>query len=262
MVMKKLALLAILIIVASSAYSQNNGTAARKTRARTGAQTTTTTTNKPQQATQNRPTPGAPKISQPQDLTPVEISGTLKTMLKSDYMTFCNIPMNAPIEFFGEDMEDADFDYEEELTENMLLSGYPLVEVFTGIFPAMPVTVYVHFNKDRYVYRVEVQTTPNTDDNTRALFNNWHNRLQVYIDGGKGDNVDDSMAYSQSGPGVYNLTFFPSDNSEDPIKGWILLKIRYRDKSEEGYDENHSSFITVDYIDYHNSPEEYKQSSN
>ena len=262
--MKKLALLAILIIVASSAYSQNNGTAARKTRARTGAQTTTTTTttNKPQQATQNRPTPGAPKISQPQDLTPVEISGTLKTMLKSDYMTFCNIPMNAPIEFFGEDMEDADFDYEEELTENMLLSGYPLVEVFTGIFPAMPVTVYVHFNKDRYVYRVEVQTTPNTDDNTRALFNNWHNRLQVYIDGGKGDNVDDPMAYSQSGPGVYNLTFFPSDNSEDPIKGWILLKIRYRDKSEEGYDENHSSFITVDYIDYHNSPEEYKQSSN
>ena len=262
--MKKLALLAILIIVAASAYSQNTGTAARKTRVRTGAQTTTTTTttNKPQQATQNRPTPGAQKISQPQDLTPVEISGTLKTMLKSDYMTFCNIPMNAPIEFFGEDMEDADFDYENELTENMHLSGYPLVEVYSGIFPSMQVKAYVHFNKDRYVYRVEIQTTPNSDENTQILFNNWHRRLQVYVDGGKEDNLEDPFAFSQSGPGVYNITFFPSENSEDPIKGWILLKIRYRDKSEEGYDENHSSFITVDYIDYHNAPEEYKKSSN
>ena len=183
-------------------------------------------------------------------------------MLKSDYMTFCNIPMNLPVENFGEKMEAADFDYEDDLTEDMFVLGYSLVEVYTGIFPAMPVTVYVHYNKDRSVYRVEIQTTPNTDDNTRALFNNWRNRLQVYIDGGKGDVVDDPMAYSQSGPGVYNMTFFPSENSEDPIKGWILLKIRYRDKSEEGYDENHSSFITVDYIDFHNAPAEYKQSSN
>ena len=256
-------LLSIICFASAIALAQND--AARKSRARTGAQTTTTSTataTKPQQTTQNRPTPGAQKISQKQDLTPIEISGTLKTLRKSDFMTFCNIPMNLPIDFFGDMMEDADFDYDDELTENMFISGYPLVEVYTGIFPAMPVTVYVHFNKDKAVYRVEIQTKPNTDDNTRALFNNWHNRLQVYIDGGKDDNVDDPMAFSQSGPGIYNLTFFPSENSEDPVKGWILLKIRYKDKSAPDYDENHSSFITVDYIDYYNAPAEYKQSSN
>ena len=184
-------------------------------------------------------------------------------MLKSDYMTFCNIPLNLPISVFGEKMEDADFDFEEELTNQLMdMNGNLYMEAFSGIFPAMQVNAYVHYNDKGIVYRVEIQTMPNSDGNTQAMFNNWHNRLQVYIDGGKDDNVTDPMAYSQSGPGIYNITFFPSEGSEDPIKGWILLKIRYRDKSEEGYDEKHSSYVTVDYIDYHNAPAEYKQSSN
>lgn len=184
-------------------------------------------------------------------------------MLKSDYMTFCNIPLNLPISVFGEKMEDADFDFEEELTNQLMdMNGNLYMEAFSGIFPAMQVNAYVHYNDKGIVYRVEIQTMPNSDGNTQAMFNNWHNRLQVYIDGGKDDHVDDPMAFSQSGPGIYNITFFASEGSEDPIKGWILLKIRYRDKSEEGYDEKHSSYVTVDYIDYHNAPAEYKQSSN
>lgn len=251
---KKGALLfSVICLAATMIFAQNTG--ARNTRSRTGSQTAAT---QPQQAIQNRPTPGAPKISQQQDLTPVEISGTLRTMLKCDYMTFCNIPFNLDVAEFGDKLEDADFEYEDEQTEDLFLDGYGNVDVFSGIFPSMAVTAYVHFTKEKKVYRVELQTKSNSDENSRILFNNWHKRLKVYVDGGEGDNVEDPIAFSKSGPEMYYITFFPGDNCTADVKGWIILRIVYKDKTDSDYDENHSSFVTVDYIDAQTIPADVK----
>ncbi|MBR2134925.1 MAG: hypothetical protein IJ855_01710, partial [Bacteroidales bacterium] len=125
---------------------------------------------------------------------------------------------------------------------------------------SMAVTAYIHYRKDRMVYRVELQTNSNSDENTKILFNNWHKRLKVYVDGGEGDNVEEPIAFSQSGPEFYKITFFPEENSKADVKGWILLRIVYKDKTDSDYDENHSSFVTVDYIDAQTIPAEVKAS--
>ena len=155
-------------------------------------------------------------------------------------------------------MEDADFEYEDEQTEDLFLDGYGNVDVFSGIFPSMAVTAYVHFTKEKKVYRVELQTKSNSDENSRILFNNWHKRLKVYVDGGEGDNVEDPIAFSKSGPEMYYITFFPGDNCTADVKGWIILRIVYKDKTDSDYDENHSSFVTVDYIDAQTIPADVK----
>ena len=208
-------------------------------------------------------TAGGQKVAmaqQPQLLEPVEISGSLKTMLKSDHMTFCNIPLNLNIDDFADRLEDADFEYEDDQSEDLYVNGISNVDVYSGIFPSMAVTAYIHYRKDRMVYRVELQTNSNSDENTKILFNNWHKRLKVYVDGGEGDNVEEPIAFSQSGPGIYNITFFPEENSKADVKGWILLRIVYKDKTDSDYDENHSSFVTVDYIDAQTIPAEVKAS--
>ncbi len=254
--MKRLALLAVLVMITVGGYSQN------RSRVRTGGQTTvqnqpSQTKNKQQTIT----TTGGQKVTvapQTQRLEPVEISGSLKTMLKSDYMTFCNIPFNLDVAEFEDKLEDADFEYEDEQTEDLFLDGYGNVDVFSGIFPSMAVTAYVHFTKEKKVYRVELQTKSNSDENSRILFNNWHKRLKVYVDGGEGDNVEDPIAFSKSGPEMYYITFFPGDNCTADVKGWIILRIVYKDKTDSDYDENHSSFVTVDYIDAQIIPADVK----
>ena len=195
---------------------------------------------------------------QPQLLEPVEISGSLKTMLKSDHMTFCNIPLNLNIDDFADRLEDADFEYEDDQSEDLYVNGIFNVDVYSGIFPSMAVTAYIHYRKDRMVYRVELQTNSNSDENTKILFNNWHKRLKVYVDGGEGDNVEDPIAFSKSGPEMYYITFFPGDNCTADVKGWIILRIVYKDKTDSDYDENHSSFVTVDYIDAQIIPADVK----
>ena len=117
--MKRLALLAVLVMITVGGYSQN------RSRVRTGGQTTvqnqpSQTKNKQQTIT----TTGGQKVTvapQTQRLEPVEISGSLKTMLKSDYMTFCNIPFNLDVAEFEDKLEDADFEYEDEQTEDLFL---------------------------------------------------------------------------------------------------------------------------------------------
>lgn len=260
---KGLVLLSIFLFVSIFAAAQGK-------RVRTGgqgvssSQTQGTAQNRPaykQASGQTVTTAGGQKVAmaqQPQLLEPVEISGSLKTMLKSDYMTFCNIPFNLDINIFGDKLIEADFEYEDEQTEDLFLDGYGNVDVFSGIFPSMAVTAYVHFTKEKKVYRVELQTKSNSDENSRILFNNWHKRLKVYVDGGEGDNVEDPIAFSKSGPEMYYITFFPGDNCTADVKGWIILRIVYKDKTDSDYDENHSSFVTVDYIDAQIIPADVK----
>ena len=260
---KGLVLLSIFLFVSIFAAAQGK-------RVRTGgqgvssSQTQGTAQNRPaykQASGQTVTTEGGQKVAmaqQPQLLEPVEISGSLKTMLKSDYMTFCNIPFNLDINIFGDKLIEADFEYEDEQTEDLFLDGYGNVDVFSGIFPSMAVTAYVHFTKEKKVYRVELQTKSNSDENSRILFNNWHKRLKVYVDGGEGDNVEDPIAFSKSGPEMYYITFFPGDNCTADVKGWIILRIVYKDKTDSDYDENHSSFVTVDYIDAQIIPADVK----
>lgn len=262
---KGLVLLSIFLFVSIFAAAQGK-------RVRTGgqgvssSQTQGTAQNRPaykQASGQTVTTAGGQKVAmaqQPQLLEPVEISGSLKTMLKSDYMTFCNIPFNLDINIFGDKLIEADFEYEDEQTEDLFLDGYGNVDVYSGIFPSMAVTAYVHFTKEKKVYRVELQTKSNSDENSRILFNNWHKRLKVYVDGGEGDNVEDPIAFSKSGPEMYYITFFPGDNCTADVKGWIILRIVYKDKTDSDYDENHSSFVTVDYIDAQTIPAEVKAS--
>ncbi|MBO7562907.1 MAG: hypothetical protein J6T04_08505 [Bacteroidales bacterium] len=250
--MKRLAMLAVLIMIAAGGYSQT----VRKARVRTGGNTTIQ--NQPSLTKENMPDKNPMPVLRPQNLIPVEISGSQKTMLKSDYMTFCNIPFNLDVTEFEKKLEDADFEYEDEQTEDLFLEGYGNVDVYSGIFPAMAVTAYIHYSKVKKVYRVELQTKLNSDDNTRAMFNNWHKRLQVYVDGGEGDNVEDPIAFSKSGPEMYYITFFPGDNCTADVKGWIILRIVYKDKTDADYDENHSSFVTVDYIDAQTIPADVK----
>ena len=253
---KKIFIVFLLCLFSISGFSQ--------TRNRVGGQQKTTTT---QQSTQQKApqqtitTTGGQKVSisqQPQSLEPVEISGSLKTLIKSDYMSFCNIPFNLELTEFEKKLEDADFEYEDEQSEDLFLNGYSNIDVFSGFFPSMAVTVYVHYTKDHKVYRVELQTKANTDENSNILFNKWHKRLKVYVDGGENDNVEDPMAFSQSGPGIYNITFFPEENSSADVKGWILMRIVYEDKTASNYDKDHSSFVTVNYIDAQNTPAEVK----
>lgn len=260
---KGLVLLSIFLFVSIFAAAQGK-------RVRTGgqgvssSQTQGTAQNRPaykQASGQTVTTAGGQKVAmaqQPQLLEPVEISGSLKTMLKSDHMTFCNIPLNLNIDDFADRLEDADFEYEDEQTEDLFLDGYGNVDVFSGIFPSMAVTAYVHFTKEKKVYRVELQTKSNSDENSRILFNNWHKRLKVYVDGGEGDNVEDPIAFSKSGPEMYYITFFPGDNCTANVKGWIILRIVYKDKTDSNYDENHSSIVTVDYIDAQIIPADVK----
>ncbi|MBR6971619.1 MAG: hypothetical protein IKH89_02590 [Bacteroidales bacterium] len=260
---KGLVLLSIFLFVSIFAAAQGK-------RVRTGgqgvssSQTQGTAQNRPaykQASGQTVTTAGGQKVAmaqQPQLLEPVEISGSLKTMLKSDYMTFCNIPFNLDINIFGDKLIEADFEYEDEQTEDLFLDGYGNVDVYSGIFPSMAVTAYVHFTKEKKVYRVELQTKSNSDENSRILFNNWHKRLKVYVDGGEGDNVEDPIAFSKSGPEMYYITFFPGDNCTADVKGWIILRIVYKDKTDSDYDENHSSFVTVDYIDAQIIPADVK----
>ena len=260
---KGLVLLSIFLFVSIFAAAQSK-------RVRTGgqgvssSQTQGTAQNRPaykQASGQTVTTAGGQKVAmaqQPQLLEPVEISGSLKTMLKSDYMTFCNIPFNLDINIFGDKLIEADFEYEDEQTEDLFLDGYGNVDVYSGIFPSMAVTAYVHFTKEKKVYRVELQTKSNSDENSRILFNNWHKRLKVYVDGGEGDNVEDPIAFSKSGPEMYYITFFPGDNCTADVKGWIILRIVYKDKTDSDYDENHSSFVTVDYIDAQIIPADVK----
>lgn len=260
---KGLVLLSIFLFVSIFAAAQGK-------RVRTGgqgvssSQTQGTAQNRPaykQASGQTVTTAGGQKVAmaqQPQLLEPVEISGSLKTMLKSDYMTFCNIPFNLDINIFGDKLIEADFEYEDEQTEDLFLDGYGNVDVYSGIFPSMAVTAYVHFTKEKKVYRVELQTNSNSDENSRILFNNWHKRLKVYVDGGEGDNVEDPIAFSKSGPEMYYITFFPGDNCTADVKGWIILRIVYKDKTDSDYDENHSSFVTVDYIDAQIIPADVK----
>lgn len=260
---KGLVLLSIFLFVSIFAAAQGK-------RVRTGgqgvssSQTQGTAQNRlayKQASGQTVTTAGGQKVAmaqQPQLLEPVEISGSLKTMLKSDYMTFCNIPFNLDINIFGNKLIEADFEYEDEQTEDLFLDGYGNVDVYSGIFPSMAVTAYVHFTKEKKVYRVELQTKSNSDENSRILFNNWHKRLKVYVDGGEGDNVEDPIAFSKSGPEMYYITFFPGDNCTADVKGWIILRIVYKDKTDSDYDENHSSFVTVDYIDAQIIPADVK----
>lgn len=260
---KGLVLLSIFLFVSIFAAAQGK-------RVRTGgqgvssSQTQGTAQNRlayKQASGQTVTTAGGQKVAmaqQPQLLEPVEISGSLKTMLKSDYMTFCNIPFNLDINIFGDKLIEADFEYEDEQTEDLFLDGYGNVDVYSGIFPSMAVTAYVHFTKEKKVYRVELQTKSNSDENSRILFNNWHKRLKVYVDGGEGDNVEDPIAFSKSGPEMYYITFFPGDNCTADVKGWIILRIVYKDKTDSDYDENHSSFVTVDYIDAQIIPADVK----
>lgn len=260
---KGLVLLSIFLFVSIFAAAQGK-------RVRTGgqgvssSQTQGTAQNRPaykQASGQTVTTAGGQKVAmaqQPQLLEPVEISGSLKTMLKSDHMTFCNIPLNLNIDDFADRLEDADFEYEDDQSEDLYVNGISNVDVYSGIFPSMAVTAYIHYRKDRMVYRVELQTNSNSDENTKILFNNWHKRLKVYVDGGEGDNVEDPIAFSKSGPEMYYITFFPGDNCTADVKGWIILRIVYKDKTDSNYDENHSSFVTVDYIDAQIIPADVK----
>ncbi|MBR0314859.1 MAG: hypothetical protein IJK39_07030 [Bacteroidales bacterium] len=262
---KGLVLLSIFLFVSIFAAAQGK-------RVRTGgqgvssSQTQGTAQNRlayKQASGQTVTTAGGQKVAmaqQPQLLEPVEISGSLKTMLKSDHMTFCNIPFNLYVHEFEKKLKDADFEYEDDQSEDLYVNGISNVDVYSGIFPSMAVTAYVHFTKEKKVYRVELQTKSNSDENSRILFNNWHKRLKVYVDGGEGDNVEDPIAFSKSGPEMYYITFFPGDNCTADVKGWIILRIVYKDKSDSDYDENHSSFVTVDYIDAQTIPAEVKAS--
>lgn len=262
-VIKGLLVLSVFCFVSATALAQGK-------RVRTGgqgvssSQTQGTAQNRPaykQASGQTVTTAGGQKVAmaqQPQLLEPVEISGSLKTMLKSDYMTFCNIPFNLELTEFEKKLENADFEYEDEQSEDLYVNGISNVDVYSGIFPSMAVTAYVHFTKEKKVYRVELQTKSNSDENSRILFNNWHKRLKVYVDGGEGDNVEDPIAFSKSGPEMYYITFFPGDNCTADVKGWIILRIVYKDKTDSDYDENHSSFVTVDYIDAQIIPADVK----
>ena len=208
---KGLVLLSIFLFVSIFAAAQGK-------RVRTGGQGVSS--SQTQGTAQNRPaykqasgrtvtTAGGQKVAmaqQPQLLEPVEISGSLKTMLKSDHMTFCNIPLNLNIDDFADRLEDADFEYEDDQSEDLYVNGISNVDVYSGIFPSMAVTAYIHYRKDRMVYRVELQTNSNSDENTKILFNNWHKRLKVYVDGGEGDNVESNSFFKvRSGNVLYNF---------------------------------------------------------